>query len=329
MHPSLFRIPLPAERLALSAPLVAAGVLALLLAGFGVWRRSRDLALAGGFGALSAFAGALFFRGRVLVLGALPLPAFGVLLALGLALGVWLTRRAAARDGWSQEFATRVCAAAIVGGLVGARVTYVLLHARELASFAQAFAFRDGGLTAHGAVLGAVVGVHVAARRSGTSSYAWLDAAAPGFLLGVALTRFGCWLEGCDFGRKLAAPLRGLDRLGTFPSGSRAWTEQVIAGELPATATASLPVHPAQLYELAGALFLLGITLAVRGRQRRRGQLALLALVGYGLVRVGVDAWRSVSAEVWAARVLALIAVGVAVHFVRTRPPALNTLRES
>jgi phosphatidylglycerol:prolipoprotein diacylglycerol transferase len=324
MHPLLFRIPLPSQRLTLAAPLAVLGVLALLLAAYGLLRRSRQLAIVAAAAAMAAFAAALFFRGRVLVLGALPLPAFGVLLALALALGVWLTLRAARRDGLPDALAADVCVAAVVGGVLGARVSYVLFHMRELESFSQLFAFRDGGLTAHGAVLGALAGVSLVVRRSGTSLLGWLDAIAPGFVLGVAITRVGCWFEGCDFGRIWRTPPAWLARLGTFPSGSRAWLEQVVAGDLPVSATHALPVHPAQLYEAAGALILLSTVLVLRGRKRRTGQLALISLGGYWLLRVAVDTWRTVSVEVWATRLFALGVIAAALYFARARP-ASNT----
>jgi phosphatidylglycerol:prolipoprotein diacylglycerol transferase len=157
----------------------------------------------------------------------------------------------------------------------------------------------------------------------------WLDAAAPGFVLGVAVTRVGCWLEGCDFGRNWSAPPAWFARLGTFPAGSRAWLEQVIEGELSASAAHALPVHPAQLYEAAGAIGLLAIVLFARGRKRRAGQLALISLGGYWVLRVAVDTWRTVSPEVWAARVFAIAVIAAALYFARSRPATPTALRES
>jgi phosphatidylglycerol:prolipoprotein diacylglycerol transferase len=329
MHPLLFRIPLPSQHLTLSAPLTVLGALALLLAAFGAFRGLRELTVAAAVAALAGFAAALFFRGHVLVLGALPLPSFGVLLALALALGVWLTLRSAKRDGLPGVLAADVCVAAIVGGVLGARLGYVLLHLGQVESVAHVFAFRDGGLTAHGAVLGALAGIYFAVSRSGTPLLGWLDAAAPGFVLGVAVTRVGCWLEGCDFGRSWSAPPPIFARLGTFPTGSRAWSEQVIAGELAASATHALPVHPTQLYEAAGATILLAIVLFTRGRKRRAGQLALISLGGYWLLRVAVDTWRTVSPEVWAARVFVFAVIAAALYFARARPATPSALRES
>ena len=122
MHPLLFRIPLPSQHLSLTAPLLVTAVLALLVAGLGFFRRSRELLVAGSVGAFAALAAALFFRERVLVLGALPLPAFGVLLALALTLGAWLTLRAAGRNGLPLALAGDMGVAAIIGGVLGARL---------------------------------------------------------------------------------------------------------------------------------------------------------------------------------------------------------------
>ena len=103
----------------------------------------------------------------------------------------------------------------------------------------------------------------------------------------------------------------------------------MIAGDLAASATHALPVHPAQLYEAAGALFVLLLTLLARGRQRRPGQLALIPVGGYWLLRVGVDTWRTVSVEVWAARVFAVAVLATALYFTRTRPAPHPASRES
>jgi prolipoprotein diacylglyceryltransferase len=103
----------------------------------------------------------------------------------------------------------------------------------------------------------------------------------------------------------------------------------VVAGELAASATHALPVHPTQLYEAAGALCLLAIVLFARDRQQRSGQLALISLGGYWLLRVGVDTWRTVSVEVWAARVVAVAVIAAAFFVARARPAVPSSLRGS
>jgi phosphatidylglycerol:prolipoprotein diacylglycerol transferase len=256
MRPLLFEIPLPALRLSLWPALLGAAVVVGLLA-FLTFRQApagerRGLLFPGAVVA-ALLVGAFLYRDRALVVGSIEVGGFGAMLALSLGVGVWLTQRAAERRGLSRADSASVCAVAAVSGIVGARVGYALLHPSELGSVLGVLAFFDGGLVAHGALAFGVVAAFVASRRRGLLPLGWLDAASTGLALGVVLTRVGCWLEGCDFGRVLGdgAP-RFLARLGTFPAGSPAWVEQVTTQALPASAPAALPVHPAQLYEALG-----------------------------------------------------------------------------
>jgi phosphatidylglycerol:prolipoprotein diacylglycerol transferase len=235
------------------------------------------------------------------------------MLVLSLGAGAWLTQRAAERRGLSGSESGTVCVVAAACGIVGARVGYALLHPSELGSVLGVLAFFDGGLVAHGALAFGAVGAFVAARRRGLSPLVWLDAASAGLALGIALTRFGCWLEGCDFGRLLGAGApRFLARLGTFPAGSPAWVDQVSSQALSASAPASMAVHPAQLYEALGGVLLGGLVLAVERRKPRAGATALAVLAGYLVLRVLVDVSRPASREVWLGRFVVLAGIGAA-----------------
>ncbi len=118
---------------------------------------------------------------------------------------------------------------------------------------------------------------------------------------GLALTRIGCYLFGCDFGKPLSDTAPGwLKALGSFPkwtanefpnaSGSPAWAQHVIERGLSPEALTSLPVHPTQLYESLFGVALLGLVLWLLPRQKFQGQsflcLAFLYSVGRFLLEV-------------------------------------------
>jgi phosphatidylglycerol:prolipoprotein diacylglycerol transferase len=324
MRPLLFEIPLPVARLSLWPALVGVALVVTLLA-FLAFRKGpaeerRGLAFPAAV-AGSLLVAAFVLRNRALVVGPIEVGGFGAMLALSLGVGAWLTQRAAERRGLSRDASATVCVLAAVGGIVGARVGYALLHPSELTSPFGVLAFFDGGLIAHGALAFGVATAFVAARRLALPPLAWLDAASPGLAVGVVLTRFGCWLEGCDFGRQLGAGApRFLAKLGTFPAGSPAWVDQVSTQMISASSPAALPVHPSELYEaLAGAL-LVGLALAVERRKPRAGASALAVLAGYALARVLVDLTRPASREVWLGRAVVLLGVALAaVVAVRSR----------
>ncbi|HWA76877.1 MAG TPA: prolipoprotein diacylglyceryl transferase family protein [Polyangiaceae bacterium] len=228
---------------------------------------------------------------------------FGLFLALGLVLGVGLSARLGARAGLDRRLGAEGLFGALVGALLFARLLY-LLGSRAPASLPLWFALGEGGLSGYGALLGATLGGLLAFRVHGLrrpeldlarGARAWLDQGAIGALVTVAVARLGCYLSGCDFGRPLTARAPGwVARLGTFPrsSSSPVWVEQVLRGELGRDSAFTLPVHPTELYEALGALLLLAALFARRRVQRQHGELFLLAIVGYALLRFTTESLR-------------------------------------
>lgn len=220
--------------------------------------------------------------------------AFGALLALGLGLALVVTVRLAARSGLPERDVMSAALAAILTGVLGARLGFVLLHPSEVTSVREALSLRSGGLEGLPALaIGAGVFAWVGHRR-GLALRALFDAAAPGLAVGAFTTRFGCWLEGCDYGKPLAASApKWLVRLGTFPEGSPAWIDEVLASAIAPSAPVSLPVHPSQLYDVAGGVLLLGLALVLRRKQRVGGVTAAAVSAGYVLSSLLVDLTRA------------------------------------
>jgi phosphatidylglycerol:prolipoprotein diacylglycerol transferase len=200
--------------------------------------------------------------------------------------------------------------AAAVGGVIGARLAWALLHPTETESFAGALAFYRGGLSVWGGLGGALLGTWLSSRDRGASLAELCDLGATGFGAGVVLTRLGCFLEGCDFGAPLGkgAP-RLLATFGTFPKDSPAWVLQVLSRDLSPNATSSLPVHPTWLYEAMGGGVLVAVAVALGRRKLRPGFTFGAVLLGYLLLRVSLDSLRIDPVEMWVSRVLLGIAV--------------------
>jgi len=228
--------------------------------------------------------------------GPQPIYSYGVSLGASLVIGFQLLLRGARRSGLDEEVASNAALIAALAGLTGARLLYVAEN-RELIedTGARFFDITSGGVTAYGGFLGGLLGASLYLWRKRVSLARFGDAAAPALGLGTALTRLGCYLYGCDFGSVLseAAP-SWLKRLGTFPhwhydklrlQGSPAFLHHVDRYGLAQSASASLPVHPTQLYEGAAGLVLLLLALAVHERRAFEGQVILLVSMGYGASR--------------------------------------------
>jgi phosphatidylglycerol:prolipoprotein diacylglycerol transferase len=157
-------------------------------------------------------------------------------------------------------------------------------------------------LIGYGGILGGLAGSIVYLRFRGARVLPWADVAAPSVAIGIAITRIGSYLLGSGYGVPVGeSGPAWLKRIGTFPrwpeetlegAGSPAWVQHVNDGLVPLESSASLPVHPTQLYGAAGGLVLLALLLLVRRRQSFRGQAFLVFVFAYGLMRFLLELWR-------------------------------------
>jgi phosphatidylglycerol:prolipoprotein diacylglycerol transferase len=228
------------------------------------------------------------------------LHSYGLLIAAGLAVGIWLAHREGGRRGFDQGRVLDLAFWLVVSGLIGSRLTYGLVNAR---SFFQAcvdgdgpwwrsctslLAIWEGGLVFYGGVAAAALVALIFARREGWSFGSVGDLFAPALAIGHAFGRLGCFAAGCCFGKETAS------RIGVaFPRGSVAFEVLQRAGAVPLGAGETRPLHPVQLYEAAGELALFGLLCFLRPRLRRRPGALLLCYLGlYALLRFVVEIFR-------------------------------------
>ncbi len=308
MHPILFRIPLPNRPLMLWWALAAAAIIALGYAVVAGRAKDRGAALIGLVAAAGAVAAAVIYRHAGLQQEALPIYSYGVMLGTSLVVGWYLTLTLAERDGLPKEVMANCYVITALSAVIGSRILYVVTNLNEFHSAADLFAFRQGGLAVYGGFLGGYLASWAYLKPHGIRLLPWADVAVPSLASGLFITRIGCYLYGCDFGKRLDADAPGwLQKLGTFPhwassvdagDGSPAFQQHLkdVAGTpLSAELTKmghSFPVHPTQIYESLCGLFLLGVLLLQRKNQRFRGQIFFTFAFGYGYLRFLLETLR-------------------------------------
>ncbi len=303
MHPILFRIPLPNRPLMLWWALAAVGVIALFYVVTAMRRQDRTTA---GIAAVVAVgcgvAGYVFRETKYGPLPNLPIYSYGVMLGVSLVVGWYLTLTLAGRDGLPKETMANCYVITAFAAILGSRVLYIATNPDEFKQASDIFALRRGGLVAYGGFLGGYLGSWLFLQRHKIKLMPWADVAVPSLASGLLITRIGCYLFGCDFGKRLPATAPAfLKKLGTFPhwagtmaeggDGSPAYVRHLelfrgtpLGGEI-MKANASLPVHPTQIYESLVGLFLLGLCLWQRKHQKFRGQIFFTFTFGYGVLR--------------------------------------------
>lgn len=212
---------------------------------------------------------------------------------LGFLTGIAVFWSAARRRRLATEGMIWIGLAALIGGVLGAKLTHWLLSAPEAlrAQPLSLFDPRTGGRTILGGVAVGWVVVELAKRRLGIRRTSG-DLFALALPAGVAVGRVGCFLNGCCHGVACNLPWAVWQH--------EAWR------------------HPVQLYAAAGNLALFGLLLARSRRDRAEGLLFAEYLIGYGLLRFTLEFWRDhgvdsgpLSSAQWAC--LALLAAGVVV----------------
>ncbi len=141
------------------------------------------------------------------------IPGYGLMLMIGfLASILWGVRRAE-RSKANADTILNCGFIALIGGVVGARLMYVLHSLSEFTSRGSALDVawamidvRKGGLEVYGGVLAAGVGVLFYLWRWGHSIRWYMDIIAPSCAMGMAFGRIGCLLNGCCWGAPCDLP---------------------------------------------------------------------------------------------------------------------------
>jgi phosphatidylglycerol:prolipoprotein diacylglycerol transferase len=214
-----------------------------------------------------------------------PIYWYGLLLAAGFGAGLlhlaWLGRR----EGRPRGFASDLCFWLIVGGILGARLAYVLGNWSEFAATPGLILRVDkGGLVFYGGFFGAALAIWLFARIRQQPVLKLYDYTLTALPLGHALGRIGCFINGCCQGSLHAGPLSC-----TYPAHSAVWWSQVDDRLIAATAPAALPVWPVQLFEAVANLLIYAVLFRVYPRRRPAGSIVVLYFLLYSTVRFSLE----------------------------------------
>jgi phosphatidylglycerol:prolipoprotein diacylglycerol transferase len=239
--------------------------------------------------------------------GGFPIYSYGVALGLSCVLGAHLAVYLATRCSIEERRAWWFALAVVVIGIVGGRVHDVVINAKSVGEFfTEIVKLQHAGRTAYGAFLSGCLAAIGASRVLRVPFWRMMDCIAPTGLLGLGLTRIGCFLWGCDYGVRT-------DEWGVrFPAGSPAWQDQLDAGLIDRAALTSLPVFPIQLVESVVGFVLGGFLLWLWFRRpRREGTVALSFFATYGVARAILEVYRADSGRGELAGMSTSMAIGV------------------
>lgn len=262
----------------------------------------------------------------------------GLFTALAILAAVWLAGREIARKGITIPNFDLVAIVTILGGIVGARLFFVLDHLGEyLRQPWRILAFTEGGLAVYGAIIGGTVTAVVLLWRYRVPIGPVADAVAPSLLLAQGIGRLGCLINGDAWGGPCTclacagvAAGTPADGLGYCPFALRYTNPKAL---LPHDLL-GVPTHPYPIYDMVVNIVVLAVLWRLRRRGLPDGSLFALYWLLYGIGRFWISFVRQEAVWFWGlqqAQVIALVTALAGalalVWLLRRRTPAAAVAR--
>ncbi len=220
---------------------------------------------------------------------------YGILMATAFLAGILTWWGLGRREGRDAAWASDLAFWAMLAGIVGARVAYIISDWHYFwANPLQIWRVDRGGLIFYGGFVGTILMVLFMAWRRKESALSLGDLMVTALPLGHFLGRIGCFLNGCCFGK----PLPGAWGV-QFPADSPAWWAHTESGLITSEARWSLPVHAVQLHEAALNFLLFFVLVYAYPRRRRPGDIVALYLMLYPPIRFCLELLRGDQREQW------------------------------
>jgi len=220
-------------------------------------------------------------RSTLFAIGSLPIQSYGIMVAIGFLLAVYVAIRRAKKRDIPSQFIFNLSLYVLISGFVGARIFNILQHIRSYDSLSDALRIWEGGLTYYGGFVFASLVGFLYLRSKKLPIVEVLDVIAPSLALVEGIGRIGCFLAGCCYGKPTDLPC-GV----TFPENS-----------LTRILTDSQKVHPTQLYSTVILFGIFIILIVLQRFMKFSGQLFLSYLIMYSIYRFSVDFFRYYSPE--------------------------------
>jgi phosphatidylglycerol:prolipoprotein diacylglycerol transferase len=199
-------------------------------------------------------------------LGPITLQTFGLMFAASFIVSGWIVHMRLAEIGKPPDWAYEMVFAALIGGLIGARLYFIFDNYSEVKDDLLGNIFSGSGLTWYGGAVGGALGVILWAWWRKFLNLWLLDAAAPALAAGYAVGRIGCQLSGDgDYGKPWDGP----------------WAMGYPDGTVPTPP--GVTVHPTPVYET----LTMGLGAFILWRLRNRFRLGILFAIY--LIYAGVE----------------------------------------
>src|SRR5690349_6784214 len=178
-------------------------------------------------------------------LGPIQVTGYGIMMMVAFLMAGWAIQLDLRRRGMAEEYAADIVFAAVIGGIVGAKIWYVALTGEWEALL------RRGGFVWYGGFIGGVTAVLATGWWKRIPARWSMELTAAPLALGYALGRVGCFLVNDDYGIPSSLPWAMKFPAGLPPTTVANLTEMHVRFPPGANPADLVAVHPTQIYETA------------------------------------------------------------------------------
>ena len=252
--------------------------------------------------------------------GPITLYSFGAFMALAALSAAWVVHAELKRLGKNPELASTIVFAAALGGLLGARLLFIIEEWSNFLAAPLSFIFTGAGFTWYGGFLGGIIAVSWVVKKNKIPWLVGADIAAPALAIAYGVGRIGCHVAGDgDWGT-----------VTDMPWGV-AYTNAIVGWANPYTGVPYPPgvrVHPTPIYEFLQGVVIFAILWSIRKKGYAPGTLAWIYLVLAGFARFTVEFWRINPDLGWGlseAQWFSLVIIALGLFLLATRPVKSKT----
>lgn len=237
----------------------------------------------------------------------IPIYSFGAMIALAALVGGWLFRkelqrmyetgrlnsvqlavegdggRRRTRRGSPAELTWTITMMAVLVGLAGSRLLFILGNLGDFFRNPAAMIFSPGGFTFYGGLILAALTIAWYVRKKGLTVPDVADAMAPGLMIGYGIGRIGCHLAGDgDWGIQANMTLKP-DWLPTW-LWAETYPNNILGVDIPEPG-----VYPTSIYEFLASVVLFGLLWGLRKHPFKGGWLFSIYLLVNGVERFFIE----------------------------------------
>ncbi|MRH42005.1 prolipoprotein diacylglyceryl transferase [Aquibacillus halophilus] len=216
-------------------------------------------------------------------LGPLSIYWYGVIIATGVFLALWLATRESNRLGLNKDVFIDLVVFAIPAAIISARIYYVIFEWENYIGgpWWSVFAIWEGGIAIHGALIGSVITAIIFTRIKKLSFWQIADIAAPSIILGQAIGRWGNFMNQEAHGRAVSE---------AYYNNFMQYMPDFITNQM---CIGGVMYHPTFLYESVWNFLGLVFLLMLRKYNPIRGELFLSYVIWYSVGRYFIEGMRT------------------------------------